>query len=94
MSKVIKIQIIKDPSGERGTAILTEKDDFITFAPGEGKNEFIPLAKIRWVYLTGGGANKTRKFEMRLRDGRSFECSTGKQDYGEFIKKVPVKDSR
>jgi hypothetical protein len=89
MHKVIKIQIIKGPSGEKGTAILTEKD-FISFAPSEGKNEFIPLAKIMWVDLTGGGT-KMRKFEMRLRDGRSFECSMSKQDYGGFIKKVPVK---
>jgi hypothetical protein len=94
MSKVIKIQIIKGPSGEKGTAILTEKDDFISFMPSEGskgKIEHIPLAKILSVDLpTGGGTKlKTLKFEMRDRDGRSFECIMSKQDYGEFIKRVP-----
>lgn len=95
MSKAIKIQIIKGPSGEEGTATLEPGKDFISFLPSEGskgKPEHIPLAKILSVDLpTGGGTKpKTLKFKMRDRDGRSFECSTSKQNYGEFIKRVPI----
>ncbi len=82
----VKIRIIKSPSGE-GEAVW--EGDLISFMPKTGKTEFIPLKKILPVKQIGGGT-KMRVFVMRLRDGRSFECSMRKRDYGDFIKIVGV----